>query len=317
MIITNSDMGKFMGCRRSWFLGSYLGLRRKAEPRTGALPFGSRVHVALEDTYTGKVEDPVDSWDRLMEYEYALAAQTNAFTDGLEKEDKYGRAMLSGYLEWAETEGGDSDFEIIGVESKLDAPLVVDTPYGPVELLLRGKLDRRLQRKSDGAILVGDFKTTGRLDSATLLSYQRSPQPRLYMLLERQQVPDGTWVAGAVFTLLRKVLRTKASNPPYYARFDVHISEFDLEQYRVRLEAVATEMLTVADALDNGADHRKVAYFHTSWQCGTCPFQQPCIMMQADSMAAAQDMLREQYETHDVYQRYSDETATEGDLVVP
>lgn len=309
MIVTLSDMGKFQNCPRLWWLASYRGLRRIAEPRTGAMPFGSRVHLALQAYYDGRVETPVAAWFELMAQEYAIAEQTGAFTDDLEKEDRLGQAMLEGYLDWMLAEGHDSEYDVVGVEVKLSADLLVDTPDGPVTVLVAGKPDRRLRRRADNSLWIDDFKTTGNFGTGVLDSLVRSPQPRMYMLLEQRQLGGGekVWTAGAVFTLLRKVLRTKTSNPPYYLRQVVRISAHDLDQYRIRTEAVIESMARATMRLERGEDHRRVVPFHPTWQCGTCPMKLPCHAFQADSEQAAEDMLAELYVAVDPMERYRSE----------
>jgi hypothetical protein len=166
-----SDLGTFNQCRRRWWLATYRRLRRIDEPPTGPLPFGSRIHAALEAFYDGTVADP---------------------------------AM-------AET-GEDAYWDVIGVETKLShfLTVLVDTPDGDQEVtvLVRGKLDRRKRRRSDGAVYVDDFKTMGNFGEPAMLSLELSPQPRLYRMLEIQQAPPEQHTAGVSYTLLRKVLRT-------------------------------------------------------------------------------------------------------------
>jgi PD-(D/E)XK nuclease superfamily len=306
-VASYSDLGTFGQCRRRWWLQTYRRLRRIDEPPTGPLPFGSRVHAALEAYYDGTVETPVQAWDALMAHEYAVAeANGNPYTEALDKESKLGHRMMEGYLEWLAEEGEDAYWDITGVELALahELPMVVDTPDGDQEvtILLRGKLDRRLRRKSDGAIYVGDHKTAGNFGEATMATLYKSPQPRIYRRLLKIQDPT-TDVRGVVYTLLRKVLRTPTAKPPFYKRVTIEISEADQAAYDVRLEGVVTDLVKTRFALDAGADPRRAAYFQPGWWCSTCPFRLPCDLMQTTPQGA-EDMLADLYTETDPWARY-------------
>lgn len=300
-------MQLFQACRRAWYLRNYRRLRPMKEPRVGALPFGSRVHSALEAWGDGTVGSPEVAWDALMAHEYAIAAETGSYVEDLDKESRLGRAMLEGYREWAEQEGIEADWEVVGVEVPLTdlLTLAVGTDGAPVvQVRVRGKLDRQIRRRSDGSRWVDDWKTAGNFGESTLISLERTPQLRLYMLLQRANLPEDVWVAGGVLTLLRKVLRTRTSKPPYYKRMVIGVNEHELDEYRIRTGAIAQQMLDVSTALDAGVDHRVAAPFTPSWQCQTCPFRHPCDLMRHTSEAAAEDILADLYVQADPLERY-------------
>lgn len=303
-----SDLGTFAQCRRRWWLQTYRKLRRIDEPPTGPLPFGSRIHKALEAFYDGTVSDPVTAWKALMTHEFAVD-ETNGHwnTEALDKESKLGHRMLEGYVEWLAAEGEDAAWDVIGVEQALSHHLtvLVDTPDGDQEVtvLVRGKLDRRLRRRSDGAVYVGDFKTMGNFGEPAMLSLELSPQPRLYKMLEQEQAPADQWTAGVVFTLLRKVLRTPTAKPPFYKRVTIEINEAEAAAYRVRLEGAVESLVRVKSKLDLGVDPRRAAYFQPGWHCATCPFKLPCGLMQ-HTPKGAEDMLADLYTEGDPWARY-------------
>jgi hypothetical protein len=307
-IASYSDLGKHAQCKRAWWLSTYRRLRPLDEPPTGPLPFGSRIHAALEAYYDGTLPSPVLAWTALMAHEYAVDESNGGMhTASLDKESKLGHTMLEGYLEWVDESGEDAKYEVIGVEDQLQQYLTmearVDGEDYVVSVLVRGKLDRRLRRKSDGAVLVGDFKTTASVAETAIADQLASPQPRLYLMLERAHAPQDQWSAGFVITMLRKVLRTKTSNPPYYMRLEHTVTPVELEAYTARLRGAVEDLATTQLRLDAGRDPREVAYFNPGWWCKTCPFKLACDLMQTQP-AGAEAMLSDLFYEGDVWARY-------------
>lgn len=306
-IASFSDLGTFGQCRRRWWLATYRGLRRVDEPVTGPLPFGSRIHSALEAFYDGTVAEPATAWNALMAHEYAVDEANGGWnTAALDKESKLGHRMLEGYLEWLAEEGEDAAWDVIGVETKLHhwATLAVSIDGVPheVSVLFRGKLDRRLRRKSDGAIYVGDFKTMQNFGEPAMLTMELSPQGPLYVMLEKQQDP-GSDVRGVVYTLLRKVLRTPTAKPPFYKRLTVEINQATADAYRIRLIGATEQLAQAKVRLDRDEDPARVAYFQPGWWCATCPFKLPCGLMQ-HTPESAEAMLDDLYTETDPWARY-------------
>jgi hypothetical protein len=207
--------------------------------------------------------------------------------------------MLENYVAWTAETGEDAQYETIGVETAMSDTLQV----GGVSVLIRGKADRRVRRLSDGAILIADFKTTGNFGEGSILALQMSPQPRIYMALEKAERPDSD-VRGVLYTLLRKVQQSKTAKPPFYQLLEINISAVDMAAYQVRLEGAVQELVEMVQRLDRGEDPHKVAFFSPSWACGTCPFKAPCQLFQ-HSEEAAEDMLKDLYVMHNPFQRYA------------
>lgn len=317
-IASFSDLGTFNQCRRRWWLQTYRRLRRIDEPPTGALPFGSRIHQALEAFYDGTVGNPVTAWNALMQHEYAVDEANGGWNlPALDKEGKLGHRMLEGYLEWLEETGEDAYWDITGVETKLSHHLtvLVDTPDGDEEVtvLVRGKLDRRRKRKADGAVYVDDFKTMGNFGEPAMLALELSPQPRLYRMLEIQQAPPDQYTAGVTYTLLRKVLRTPTAKPPFYKRITIEINDDEQEAYNLRLQGNVTDLARVKYGLDHGADPRRTAYFQPGWWCASCPFKLPCGLMQ-HTPASAEAMLADLYTETNPWQRYMADQAGDSEV---
>lgn len=306
-IASYSDLGTFAQCRRQWWLRTYRKLRLIDEPPTGALPFGSRIHKALEAYYDGTVASPVTAWEALMAHEFAVAeANGNPFIDALDKESKLGHRMLEGYVEWLDQEGEDAYFDTVAVEQALSAnlPLTVDIDGSSheVNVLVRGKLDRGMRRKSDGTLYVGDFKTAANFGESTIFGLVNSPQPRIYRRLLKAHNPDSD-VRGVVYTLLRKVMRTATAKPPFYKRVTIEISELDQAAYDARLIGAVEQVASAQVRLDRGEDPNRVAYFNTGWWCSSCPFKLPCGLMQS-APQGAEDMLSDLYTVGNPWARY-------------
>jgi hypothetical protein len=313
-----SDLGTFAQCRRRWWLQTYRKLRKIDEPPTGALPFGSRIHSALEAFYDGTVDTPLTAWNALMQHEFAVAeANGSPFIAELDKESKLGHRMLEGYIEWLAETGEDAAWEIVGVETKLShhLPLTVDIDTVPhaVTILVRGKLDRRKRRKADGAVYVDDFKTMGNFGEPAMLALELSPQPRLYRMLEKAQAPAEQHTAGVSYTLLRKVLRTPTAKPPFYKRVTIEVNDDEQEAYDTRLKGAVESLVRVQIRLDRGEDPNRVAYFQPGWHCATCPFKLPCGLMQHTPKGAEQ-MLADLYTEGDPWARYMQDQGADAEI---
>lgn len=313
-----SDLGTFGQCRRRWWLQTYRKLRKIDEPPTGPLPFGSRIHAALEAFYDGTVDTPVAAWNQLMSHEFEVDKTNGDWNrEPLDKESRLGHRMLEGYLDWLDETGEDAIWEITGVETKLShyLPLTVDIDGVPheVTILVRGKLDRRKRRKSDGAVYVDDFKTMGNFGEPAMLALELSPQPRLYRMLEKAQAPEDQWTAGVSFTLLRKVLRTPTAKPPFYKRVTIEVNDAEQAAYDTRLKGAVESLVRVQIRLDQGEDPNRVAYFQPGWHCATCPFKLPCGLMQ-HTPQAAESMLADLYTEGDPWARYMADQAGDADL---
>lgn len=306
--VTYSDLQTFQTCPRQWYFRVYRRLSQNRKPVTGALPLGGRVHSALEAYEDGTVGSPVDAWDAMVAHDEAVMIASGMSTDDLAKDHKLGRTMLEGFVEWESEVGFHDKYEVIGNETPMSSALVLPE-FPDVEIVTRGKLDRLLRRRMDGSLWVNDYKTMGTFSERDRMGLQRSPQSRMYVMLARQQMPEDQWVAGMVYSMLRKVLRTARANPPFYDVMEIPISDHDLEQYRIRLVAMTRRVVDTTAMLDSGVDHREAAYFHPSWQCQTCPFKHPCALMQDTSLEAAEDYIGDYYTEGDPWERYADHLA--------
>lgn len=315
LVVTQSDLALFKTCRRSWFFGTYLGLRLKAQPVIGPLTLGTRVHLALQYHYTDG-RDIVEAYNQIAKEEFEQLEESKIIFDHLawESETDLGRIMLEGYVEWLEETGADAEYEVIGAEKKLTYELEIPGPFGSVLVELRGKVDLRVRNIRNNTRLVVDHKTTAHFANLTTTA-DKNEQLLFYMLLERltKENPD-EWLQGAMLNMLRKVKRGVQSKPPYYDRLEIHKTETDLRNYWTRLQGTLQDYVRVVQMLDENYDHRFAAY-PTAIACGYCPFRHPCTL--TDDGSRVVDMLNTLYVQRDPHERYNEEPAHIMDPVTP
>lgn len=304
IILSNSEIQGFKGCKRRWYFGDYLGLQRKQKVMVGPLPLGTRVHDSLEAYYTTG-ENPCDVYNRLLRADNLLFLETMDANDPAKvkkfnNEAELGRIMLEGYLEWLDETNADSDLEVVAAEQKLAKRLIEFD--GRIEL--QGKVDLTVRRRSDDSLAEMDHKTAVGFDPYRKYSHM-SEQLMTYTLLQEHATPD-EFVDGGIYNLLKKVKRSATATPPFYERIDVRFNRVMLESFWTRTLGVLSDMIRVREELDKGADHRFVAYPKPvmDWQCGTCPFFDLCTMV--DDGSQAERYMEDMFEQTDPYERYKD-----------
>ena len=306
--VTNSELQTFKECRRKWFLGYHKRLTKKIERSAGPLKLGSRVHECLAEYYTGS--DPVAFHAKCIERDRALLAE-DILPEELklfESEAVLGQLMLEGYLEWLQETGADQGLTAISAETKLSSPLGVTDGQGrPVHLL--GKLDLKVRREMDGAVLVLDHKTSQSFRAVyeTLVIQE---QFLTYQLLERLRItedPESTSppATGSIVSVLRKVKRSASAKPPFYGREEVHHSDAELRNFYYRLHAEVAQILSVEAALAAGGDHRFVCYPSPSRDCTwKCSFFAACHMFEDGS--DVERFLQDHYTEYNPLDRYEE-----------
>jgi hypothetical protein len=312
-------MSKFGNCPRAWYLSEYLGLQPNTEVRVGPLPFGSRVHVALEIWGKSGWKLPIEQiWNRLVERERSFYEELGwGWGVDQDKENRMGHAMLTGYVEWLEEENQLQDWEVVAIESKHHMPLSVTLPSGEdVEIVLASKLDLVERHNPSGALFVDDYKTAQSLEADAIYTTLEQMQGKLYALQLKAEDPDRR-VDGVIFTILRKVQRGPRSKPPYYKRIVLPLTPHTLHAAKTNAIAQIVRMIDTANRLDAGQPHWSVAPYQVSWQCRSCPFRAPCELMRDGRMKAAQGQLDDMFHVGDPLARYAenDPLALVGDLV--
>jgi RecB family exonuclease len=289
-ILSQSEYRTYKSCKRSWYLSYYrkLGLAPDRESVVGARNLGLAVHLALEGYY-GHGLDPLAVLDT--HYTDLINQNGAGYVSELLAERSYAMTMVRGFLQWAEVEGVDAEFEVVGTES--DASALIDTAHG--NILLRGRLDQVVRRRGgDEALLLRDFKTVSAFIDPEVL--QRDEQMRFYALLQWLNAEDsGDRVDGALYTMLLKSKRTVRATPPFYATMQVRYNVNDYKSMLLRVKRVALEILQTTEALNEGLDHRDVAYPNPGDKCKWCVFAPVCTM--ADDGSRFDDALAANYVT--------------------
>lgn len=299
--ISNSEMQSFQRCRRQWALTYHWHWQPRPESTSpvGVAQLGSRIHLALEAWY-GHGIDPLAA----LRWIYEMAAlERPDFALELGKELDWALAMVEGYVQWLDDDGVDVLLETVGVERELKH--VVDTYLGPVTL--RAKLDQLVRRRTDGALLLRDFKTVGSLSKADRLVLDQ--QMRFYSMLLALTHPEHR-VDGALYTMLKRSKRTVRASPPFYQQVEISYNRHDLNATYQRVTAVAGQILEAHLRLDSGDpadDHHGVVYPNPSDYCDWgCPFSQVCPLMDDGSRWEA--ALRANFVVGDPYQYYERDT---------
>lgn len=305
--ISNSEMQTFKRCRRRWWLEYYRGLKPNEEKHTGPLKLGIRLHNALELFY--KDDAPlVDTYLTMYAGDKIEFMQSNASDDPKEykkftDEGELGRVMLEGYLEWLAETNADADMKITGIEEKLSYHLKEFD--NRVEVI--GKADLTITRTSDGSRAIFDHKSAVSFNDYYLHS-DKMEQLMLYSLLQKlSPTEDQAPIDGGTFNLLRKVKRSATAKPPFYDRIDVRFNDDTLDSFWYRLLGVISDMMSVRDQLDAGANHKFVAYPtpKMDWSCAQCPFFKVCPMF--DDGSDAEGMIDDYFHQVDPNLRYKEE----------
>jgi len=300
--VSNSEIQTFKDCRRKWYFNYYRRLMPKRVKVSGPLALGTRVHGALEAFYNG--EDIIDSYMQLLKQDEIIALTEGLDVESLLSEGEMGRIMLEGYINWIQEEGIDAKYEIISNEETLEMPMLDG------RIILRGKLDMRLRRKSDGTRLIRDFKTVGQTFSQFAETLNLNEQALTYMTLDAYHNGEDDRADGAIFTLLKKNKQTSRAKPPFYGEEEVLHNIFTLRSFWIRLNATLSDMMNVKDALDAGADHRSVAYPRPSNDCTwKCQFFSIC--GSTDDGSPVEEMIEDLYTVGNPDDRYTDKKGNE------
>ncbi len=302
--ISNSEVQTFKDCRRKWWLSYYRRLQPKSKQMTGALALGSRIHEAL-DMYYSKNIPLLEAHSQLVDIDKHILIESYRDTYDLESEAELGRIMLEGYLQWVEENGIDAELEMISTEEIISMPLL----DGAVEL--QGKIDMRVRRRADGVRMFRDFKTVGGSFTDFSSMAHMNEQILTYMMLETAQNKEGERSEGGIFTMLKKVKRSANARPPFFEQIEVRHNVFALRSFWQRIHGTLTDMLSARKALDQGGDHRFVAYPRPSRDCKwKCQFFTICPMF--DDGSAAEAALEDAFEISNPYAYYGVEEEKKG-----
>jgi RecB family exonuclease len=306
-VLSNSEIQVFKDCRRKWWLNYYRRLQPKQKDYTGALALGSRIHEALDQYYSSDGEiGLLDAHAALVKKDMETLVAEYRDTSDLEAEAELGRIMLEGYLQWMDEEGIDSNLEKISNEE------IIQMPLFDGEVVLQGKLDMRVRRKSDGVRMFRDFKTVGGSFADFASQAQMNEQILTYMLLESaQNTEPGERSEGGLFTMLKKVKRTANAKPPFYEQIEVRHNIFTMRSFWQRIHGTISDLMNVKKSLDVGADPNFVAYPSPSKDCKwKCQFYTICPLI--DDGSAAEAAISEMYVVSDPYGYYGKNEEKKG-----
>lgn len=302
--ISNSELQTFKDCRRKWWLSYYRRLKPRTENYTGALALGSRIHQALDDYYSKEIP-LLEAHAALVEKDRQTLLEEMRDTSDLDSEAELGRIMLEGYLDWVEENGIDAELEMISTEEIISMPLF----EGKVEL--QGKIDMRVRRKADGVRMFRDFKTVGGSFTDFASMAHMNEQILTYMMLETAQNKEGERSEGGLFTMLKKVKRSANARPPFYEQMEVRHNVFSLRNFWQRIHGTISDLLSVREALDEGANHQFIAYPRPSRDCKwKCPFFAVCPMF--DDGSAVEQAIDDAYVSADPYGYYGNTEENKG-----
>lgn len=306
-ILSNSEIQVFKDCRRKWWLNYYRRLQPKQKDYTGALALGSRIHEALDQYYSSDGQiGLLDAHEALVKADMDKLIADYRDTYDLEAEAELGRIMLEGYLQWMDEEGIDANLEKISNEEIITMPLFNG------EVILQGKLDMRVRRKTDGVRMFRDFKTVGGSFSDFANQAQMNEQILTYMMLEHaQNTVPGERSEGGIFTMLKKVKRTANAKPPFYEQIEVRHNVFTMRSFWQRIHGTIADLMGVKKALDQGADPNYVAYPRPTKDCKwKCQFYNVCPLI--DDGSAAEAAIEQMYEVADPYGYYGKDEEKKG-----
>lgn len=332
-LMSNSEVQTHKDCPRKWWLAWHRGLKPKQRKVSSASSTGTRIHVALAALYSPNAttasatralidvqRDDQNEIDRQLsaaqfhENGDELISGLNGDYDKLLKAFDLEHAMLEGYLEWVEETGVDQHLEMLSVEQRIEVDFCdADTAAArdwrfPVRLL--AKLDARVRNALTGAIKFIDHKTVGSLHDPTLGINQ---QMLHYHVVEELAGAPGTPRAeGALYNMLRKVKRTRASRPPYYARIPVDHNRFELVNYIAQLVGAISRIEFAEATLEaHPESHHAIVPPRPSRDCvWKCDFFKICRMF--DDGSRVESAIDEYYEVGDPLAYYDSEETSEG-----
>lgn len=319
-LISNSEVQTFKDCPRKWWLTWYRGLSPRRESQYSAGSTGSRYHGAVAELYVPDGETPGDPLAKLDELHGEASEAHAAYVDDswsqlgdkltandheakLMKAFDLERAMVEGYLQWREETGADAQLEVVATETYVEAAFFKCGDEPLVKLI--GKLDARVRNRVTGALKFIDHKTVGSLFDPMLKLNQ---QMLHYHVIENlTTLPGEPRCEGALYNMARKVKRTRASTPPYYARVPINHNDWELQNYERQLRGVIDKMVQVEDTLTLTAitklPHQAIVPSRPSRDCTwKCPFIRICHMFDDGSRVEA--AIESLYEVRDPLSYY-------------
>lgn len=332
-LVSNSEVQTHKDCPRKWWLAWHRGLKPRSRQVVGARSTGTRLHVALAELYrpggthvlavaklfATQIEDRGEL--ELQHSQVAFSEDANpSSAEVMNKQwsDLIGafdleRAMIEGYIDWVEESGVDAQLEVISAEQKVEVDFPALSLRFPVKLI--AKLDARVRSIVTGAIKYIDHKTVGSLHDMTLgINQQMLHYHVIDDLLTEQGEPRPE---GALYNMLRKVKRTRAAKPPFYARIPIDHNKFELEGYKRQLHGAIVRIELAEDSLEDAhgdpTAHQWIVPPRPSRDCTwKCDFFKICRMFDDGSRVEA--AIEEHYVASDPLAYYDTEETSESSV---
>jgi len=312
--LTNSEMSDWRRCRRKWYFRSYRRLFARDEKPTGALSLGNLVHDALSVLYAvGEKGDPLARLDELTE---AKVLEHPWHEEDIRKEGELAKIMVEGYVGWLEETGADQNIRVLAPESMVEVTLAEagDLALDAPAVHLLSKLDARVERHTDPGRMALEFKTvqdftrplpTLQIDTQLLTEHL----VEFLSLQARGDADPAHRARGVLYRMLRKVKRTAAAKPPFYAEEAVDHNVEELRNHWRHVMAIAIDIIDAHRRLDAGESHHTVAYPSPKQDCSwDCPFLAPCKLANSGDM---EGYIAEKFEVGDPLERYKGATSFE------
>ena len=258
LYISNSQIFTYQTCSLTYFY-QYVE-KRPTESVDVALPFGSAIHSALDlyyRSYKNRLEIPslVDITDSFIDYlNIELESQNTAFSEKMEDRES-AIEMGVGLLETFYDSMDLSEFEVVGVEMPLTAPLLENGQ--PTDFNLVGIIDLLLRDKRNGDLVLVDNKTSGRSMAQSNADDNNQMTAYSYLLVSNKLIPPKTTVQCRFDVFL------KLKKPKFQQVFTFRDSSD-----RRRFGKLANAVLAAIDA--------KIFIPHASWMCGGCQYSDLC-----------------------------------------
>lgn len=308
---TNSEFRTFDRCLRKWWLAYYRKITPVREKSTGVRKLGTRLHLALAAYYrVGSKVNLIEVFNDTFHGDFDIAASTNdeILYEALVKDQELGVRMLEGYLQWVEEEGVDVGLNVYADEAEVIAPLPLSTVTG-VPVRLRGRLDVRAHRELDDARVFMDHKSVGSFDQATATLAQDHQMLTYHLLELLEQTARGVPLEemercdGGLYNMLRRVKRTGAAKPPFYARETVHHNLVQLRNHYRQIHGKITRILELEAALDAGGDPQELCPPHVESSCTwSCDYFLVCSLF--DDGSRVEDFIDRYFVGYDPLDRY-------------
>lgn len=270
--IRQSEITKFLRCKRSWYLGYYLGLEpdwsERVKPRS--YDVGNAVHAGLKAYYLGgTVQEGIDQWWAEVSANLAEHADMKEW----EKTLREARATAGYFPTWAASVGDESGEETVLVEEELKAEVLT---YRGYRVLVHGTPDRII-RDSVG-LQVLDWKTVSTIDAkpGLVTNWQLWTYATLVAIV-LNEIPY-----RARHVDIKRSMHTARAKGPFVLEHEIPLSRIQLDNHWIHLTQIVKQIVDTRLALDEGGDENHhfqcvpSPNMNCSWDCS---FNEICPMM--------------------------------------